>query len=197
LIRRPFLLPLTAALAACSTPAAGPSDASTSSASTTAPPAVTAAASTSTSAAAATPATTSATAAASAEPAPPASAEPSASAAASAAPVPAIKVTNIGMHIGGGPHDAVTKAPIKQSVEPHFDELKRCWTLVDDPKKGGDFGLDLLIDRAGGKAKITNPRTSLKGKGFKECLITAFEAIDFKKPRGGTTTVSYSVRFSP
>lgn len=183
---------LAAALTACSTPAAPPSGSAAPSASTSAPPAVTAAAS----ASAAAPPSASATAAP-AEPAPSASAEPSASAAAPSAPIPAVKVANIGIHVGGGPHDAVTKAPIKTSVEPHFDELKRCWSLVDDPKKGGDFGLDLLIDRAGGKAKISHPRTGIKGKGFKECLVAAFEAIDFKKPRGGTTTVSYSVRFTP
>ena len=189
------LLPLLA-LTACSTPAAPPSG-SAPSASTTAPAAITAAPPPAS-------ASASATAAATAEPAPTASAaasasaDPSASAsAAPAAPIPAVKVANIGMHIGGGPHDAVTKAPIKTSVEPHFDELKKCWALVDDPKKGGDFGLDLLIDRAGGKAKVSHPRTSIKGKGFKECLVAAFEAIDFKKPRGGTTTVSYSVRFTP
>jgi pyruvate/2-oxoglutarate dehydrogenase complex dihydrolipoamide acyltransferase (E2) component len=190
------MLSLVTALVACSTPAAAPSDGSSPSASTSPPPAVTAAASAPASAATPAPAT----AAAPAEPVPSASAEPSASAVASAAPaapIPAVKVANIGMHIGGGPHDNVTKAPIKQSVEPHVGELKKCWSLVDDPKKGGDFGVDLLIEKAGGKAKVTNPRTSLKGKGFKECLVTAFEAIDFKKPRGGTTMVSYSIRFTP
>lgn len=101
------------------------------------------------------------------------------------------------MHIGGRPNDAPHKAPIHQSVEPHFDALKRCFAMVEDQKKGGDFGLDLLIDKAGGKAKASHPRTSLKGAGFKECMVAAFEAIDFKKPKGGVTTVSYSVRFTP
>ena len=40
-----------------------------------------------------------------------------------AAPLPNVKVANIGMHVGGGPNDAPTKLPIKQSVEPAFDEL--------------------------------------------------------------------------
>lgn len=101
------------------------------------------------------------------------------------------------MHIGGGPHDAVTKAPIRLSVEPHFDAFRRCWSKVEDAKKGGDFGVDLLIDRAGGRAKVSHPRTSLKGAGFKECVLGVFENIDFRKPRGGTTTVSYSLRFTP
>jgi hypothetical protein len=133
-------------------------------------------------------------ASASAEPA--ASAAPTVSAAAEA-PLPAVKVANIGMHIGGGPNDDVTKDPIRRSVQPHFDELRRCFALTEDAQKGGDFGVDLRIDRAGGKAAVSHPRTTLKGKGFRECVVKVFEGIDFLKPRGGTTNVSYSLRFTP
>lgn len=186
---------LVFSLAACSQPAASPGASSqTTTAATTAamlaPPA-----SSDTGAATA---TATATAAPTAEPAPNATATASAAAtAAPEAPVPNVKVANIGMHIGGGPNDAPTKLPIKQSVEPHFDALKRCFSLVEDQKKGGDFGIDLLIDKAGGKAKVSHPRTTMKGAGFKECMVAAFEAVDFKKPRGGNTMVSYSVRFTP
>jgi pyruvate/2-oxoglutarate dehydrogenase complex dihydrolipoamide acyltransferase (E2) component len=136
--------------------------------------------------------------------APTASAEPSASASASATPapvaeppLPSVKVVNIGMHIGGGPNDDITKEPIRRSVHPHFDEFRRCFAKVEDPKKGGDFGVDLRIERAGGKAKVSHPRTALKGKEFKACVVSVFEGIEFLKPKGGTTTVSYSLRFTP
>lgn len=132
------------------------------------------------------------------EPPPPA---PSASPAAppvEEAPLPKVKVKNIGMHIGGGPNDDVTKEPIKRSVEPHFDAFRRCFAKVDDLTKGGDFGVDVLIEGAGGKAKITHPRTALKGEGFDACMVTVFEAIEFLKPKGGKKTmVSYSLRFTP
>ena len=141
------------------------------------------------------PASATATAAASAAPEPPPAA--SASAAAPAGPVPNVKVQNIGMHIGGGPNDAPTKAPIHKSVAPHFDEMKRCFAMVDDQKKGGDFGIDLRIDKAGGKAKLSHPRTALKGAGFSDCMVKVFEGVDFLKPKGGDTMVSYSVRFTP
>jgi hypothetical protein len=108
-----------------------------------------------------------------------------------------VKVENIGMHIGGGPNDASTKEPLRRSVEPHFDALRRCFAKVDDPKKGGDFGIDLRVDKAGGKAKVSHPRTALKGKDFEACVVTVFEAIDFLKPKRGTTVVSYSLRFTP
>lgn len=139
-----------------------------------------------------------------AQSAPAPSAEPVASAALSAAPsvdpeapLPKVKVTNIGMHIGGGPNDAVTKEPIKRSVEPHMDEFRRCYALVSDAKKTGDFGVDLRIDKAGGKAAVSHPRTALKGKEFEECVVTVFKGIDFLKPKKGNTVVSYSLRFTP
>ncbi len=126
---------------------------------------------------------------ASAAPSPPAAEE---------TPLPKVKVKNIGMHIGGGPNDDVTKEPIKRSVEPHFDALRRCFAKVDDQAKGGDFGADVLIEGAGGKAKITHPRTALKGAGFEACVVSVFEAIEFLKPKGGQKTmVSYSIRFTP
>jgi hypothetical protein len=126
-------------------------------------------------------------------PPPPASAAPAPAAVA----LPAVKVANIGMHIGGGPNDAPTKEPIKRSVEPHFDEFRRCFALVDDPKKGGDFGVDIRIEREGGKARMSHPRTALKGNGFQECMMKAFEAVEFLRPKGGATMVSYSIRFTP
>lgn len=102
------------------------------------------------------------------------------------------------MHIGGGPNDDVTKEPIKRSVEPHFDAFRRCFAKVEDQKKGGDFGVDVLIEAAGGKAKISHPRTSLKGEGFEPCVMAVFEAIEFLRPKGGKKTmVSYSIRFTP
>jgi hypothetical protein len=127
----------------------------------------------------------------------------SASAAASAAPAvdappPKVKVENIGMHIGGGPNDAPTKDPIKRSVAPHFDDFKRCFVKVDDPKKGGDFGVDLLIAKEGGKPKkLSRVRTTLTGEGFRDCVVSVFEGIDFLAPKGGLTMVSYSLRFTP
>ena len=122
---------------------------------------------------------------------------PSATASAtSSAAVPNVDVKNIGMHIGGGPNDAATKEPIAKSVEPHFDELRRCFATTADPKRGGDFGVDLLIEPEGGKAKVSHPRTAIKGEGFEACVLKVFETVEFLKPRTGKTMVSYSLRFT-
>jgi len=127
----------------------------------------------------------------------PAASASAAPAVAAEAPLPAVRVANIGMHIGGGPNDDVTKDPIRRSVQPHFDEFRRCYAQVEDASKAGDFGVDLRIDRAGGKAQVSHPRSALKGKDFRACVVRTFEGIDFLKPRTGTTTVSYSLRFTP
>jgi hypothetical protein len=133
-----------------------------------------------------------------AEVAPPATSASAAAAPAEDAPIPKVKVKNIGIHIGGESNDDVSKEPIKRSVEPHFDAFRRCFAKVEDPKKGGDFGVDVLIEANGGKAKITHPRTALKGEGFEACVLEVFKAIEFLKPKGGKKTmVSYSIRFTP
>lgn len=139
-----------------------------------------------------------------AAPAPlPSASEKVAAAPSATAPAPAetpkvpVGVANIGLHIGGGPNDAVTKAPILTSVEPHFGELEACFAKAETTDKAGDFGVDILIEREGGKAKITKPRTAIAGEAFKSCVVATFEGIEFRAPRGGKTMASYSLRFTP
>jgi hypothetical protein len=121
----------------------------------------------------------------------------SAAASSAFAPVPQVTVENIGIHIGGGPNDAATKAPIAQSVIPHFDELRACWAKVDDPAHGGTFGVDLLVPAGGGRATVSHPRTALGGDAFRICVMGVLEGIDFARPSGGRTTASYALRFAP
>ena len=110
--------------------------------------------------------------------------------------LPRVTVTNIGMHVGGGPYDEATKEPITLSVVPHFDALKQCYAKVK-PQVAGDIGVDLFLQAKGGRAKVSHPRTGLKGEGFEACVIGVFEQIEFQKLKTNTTTVSYSLRFVP
>jgi hypothetical protein len=111
--------------------------------------------------------------------------------------LPAVVVKNIGMHIGGGPNDDATKAPIKRSVQPHFDAFRACFAKVAEPTKGGDVSVDLRIDKAGGKAELRKFKSALEGEGFEACVREVFARVDFEKPKTGTTVVSYSLRFTP
>ena len=111
-------------------------------------------------------------------------------------PLPELKVENIGLHIGGGPNDAETKAPFLNAVAERFPSFMDCYRKNEDPAQGGRFGVDLHIARSGGHPRLEQPRTSLRGPEFRACLGSVFESVDFQKPKHGSTTLSYSLRFT-
>jgi hypothetical protein len=104
-------------------------------------------------------------------------------------------VENVGLHIGGGPNDDASKAPFLRAIEPHRDAFRACFVKVEEPEKGGTFGVDLSIGRGGGKAEVRQPRTGMKGTEFRKCVIEAFEQIVFEKPAKGPTVISFSIRY--
>ncbi|MBI3200516.1 MAG: hypothetical protein HYZ29_03165 [Myxococcales bacterium] len=110
--------------------------------------------------------------------------------------LPEVKVAAVGLHIGGGPNDDATKAPYLRAIEKRFDEIRACYAKVDDPVKGGTFGVDLHIGKGGGSAQVKQPRTGMKGDGFRDCVIKAFEHVEFEKPKKGPTVISYSIKFT-
>ena len=109
--------------------------------------------------------------------------------------LPELKVENIGLHIGGGPNDAETKAPFLQAVAERFPSFMDCYRQSEDPAQGGRFGIDLHIGRNGGRARLEQPRTALRGPEFRACLSNVFAAVEFQRPKRGPTTLSYSLRF--
>ncbi len=113
-----------------------------------------------------------------------------------AAALPEVVVESVGMHVGGGKNDEAEKAPFKRAIEPHFAEFRRCYVEVEQPGKGGTFGVDLFIGREGGKADVRQPRTGMSGEKFRSCVVAVFNSIDFERPRAGPTVVSYSLRFT-
>lgn len=100
------------------------------------------------------------------------------------------------MHVGGGPNDAAGKAPFERALAAQRDALASCYRQVDDPEHGGTFGVDLFIGRDGGHPTVRQVRTRLKGDAFSACMVNAFEAASFDKPKKGPTQISYSLRFS-
>jgi hypothetical protein len=124
--------------------------------------------------------------------------EASPNASPSAAPLPDVEISTYGMHIGGGPNDKQTKAPIREAIMAQRDAFRACFALCDDKSKTGTFGVDLRIPAAGGKAEVSKPRGGLKGPGVPECMIRAFESVEFRKPpKAGAMVVSCSLRFTP
>jgi hypothetical protein len=110
--------------------------------------------------------------------------------------LPDVEVKNVGLHIGGGPNDNVTKRPIREAVKLHFDDFRACYAKAISPKKADTFGVDIRIPGEGGTAKISKPRTAMKGDGLVECMVEAFERVEFQKPpKGAPMTVSFSIEF--
>lgn len=139
-------------------------------------------------------------AAPSATPATPSS-EPSVRQVASATPdegpLPNVEVKFYGLHVGGGKNDKAEHAPIIASVNRHLDDFKRCFGKAEDTKKGGTYGIQLLIPGAGGKAEVSLPKSGIKGEDFKACMLDVYTEMDFDPPKGKIkTNATYSVIFT-
>ncbi len=111
-------------------------------------------------------------------------------------PLPELKVENIGLHVGGGPNDADSKAPFLRAIAERFPEFMDCYRKNEEPAKGGRFGIDLHIARAGGHPSVEQPRTAMHGPDFRACVSSVFESVEFQKPTHGPTTISYSLHFT-
>ena len=111
-------------------------------------------------------------------------------------PLPDVTLQNIGLHVGGGPNDAATKAPFRQAIEAHFDAIARCYAQVESAGKSGSFGVDITIPAAGGKASVSAPRTALGPESFRGCVVDELAQVSFAPPRRGATTISYSLLFT-
>jgi hypothetical protein len=109
--------------------------------------------------------------------------------------LPALEVQSIGMHIGGGANDQKSKAPFVTAVERQFPAFLECFQLATEPGRGGTFGVDLSIDKAGGAPRVEEPRTAIAGDAFRDCMLRAFSAVVFEPP-GKALVISYSLRFS-
>ena len=122
---------------------------------------------------------------ASAAPAPPSGAES----------LPEVRLLNVGLHVGGGSNAETEKEPFKRAIESRFDDFLRCYRMVQEPEKGGTFGVDLFIGRTGGNPEVRQPRTAMRGTDFRECMVTAFSSVSFERPKAGPTVISYSLKF--
>jgi hypothetical protein len=108
-----------------------------------------------------------------------------------------VTVHDIGLHIGGGPNDAETKAPFLRALAASFPEFARCAALAPEGHRAGTFGIDLLVAKDGGAPETSNLRTGIPGEPFRTCIVAAFGRVTFAKPRRGATKLSYALRFDP
>jgi hypothetical protein len=112
---------------------------------------------------------------------------------ASGPPLPEVRVKTYGLHLGGGRDEE--REPILLTIEHSFPRFLACYPLVDEGGKEGTFGIDLVVPTEGGRPRVDQPRTGIRGDEFKACMVKAFETLKFK-PQRRATAVSYSLKFS-
>jgi hypothetical protein len=111
-------------------------------------------------------------------------------------PLPELRVKSFGLHVGGS-KDEEQKKQVQRTLERGYPRYLDCYRLIDAPGSEGTFGADLRVPVEGGKAKVEQPRTKLRGEPFRACMIKAFESARFEPPSSGRAlVVSYSVKFS-
>ncbi len=108
--------------------------------------------------------------------------------------LPELSFEHLGMHIGGESNSEESKRPLLQAIAEQEEAYLLCYRLVEQPAKGGSFGLDLLIKSNGGTPEVQTVRQKLGGEPFVQCMTSAFSKVNFR-PLERPTMVSYSLLF--
>jgi hypothetical protein len=107
-------------------------------------------------------------------------------------------LATVGLHVGGMLNREPHRSRLVSVFERQFNAFRTCHQRADRHLQGASFGVDLLIPKTGGRAKVRQTRTRLDGKGFRACMHAVFEAIRFAPPPSERAEiVSYSVLFKP
>jgi hypothetical protein len=112
-------------------------------------------------------------------------------------PLPELRVKSYGLHVGGAAKDSEQRKEAQRTLERGFPRYLDCYRLIEEPGSEGTFGADLRVAAEGGRPKVDQPRTKLRGETFRACMVKAFESARFDPPSSGRTiVVRYSVKFS-
>jgi hypothetical protein len=111
---------------------------------------------------------------------------------------PAITLATVGLHVDGAFDKEPHRSRLVRVFEHEFGAFRRCHERAERHAQGASFGVDVLIPKTGGQAKVRQTRTRLESKAFRTCMQSAFEAIRFAPPpTARAEIVSYSVLFKP
>jgi hypothetical protein len=111
---------------------------------------------------------------------------------------PAVTLATVGLHVDGALNREPHRSRLVKVFEREFSAFRRCHERAERHDEGASFGVDLLIPKTGGRAKVRQSRTRLESKPFRSCMLAAFEAIRFAPPSSERAEiVSYSVLFKP
>jgi hypothetical protein len=124
---------------------------------------------------------------------------PAAAPAAPARPrAPAVELQTVGLYLSGPSNTDATRRQLVKLFERSFPAFRRCHADAGEHTENLSFGVDLLVPKEGGSAKVRQTRTRLTGNAFKICMERAFQGIRFEPlPSARPEIVSYSVLFRP
>ncbi|MEO8179363.1 MAG: hypothetical protein ABI895_11080 [Deltaproteobacteria bacterium] len=111
---------------------------------------------------------------------------------------PAVELQTVGLYLAGAANIESTRRQLVKLFERNFGAFRRCHADAPAHTENASFGVDLLVPKEGGRAKVRQTRTRLAGSGFRNCMERVFQAIRFEPlPSGRPEIVSYSVLFRP
>jgi hypothetical protein len=112
--------------------------------------------------------------------------------------VPAVELQTVGLYLSGPANTEATRRQLVKLFERSFPAFRRCHGDAGEHSENLSFGVDLLVPKEGGSAKVRQTRTRLTGNAFKTCMERAFQGIRFEPlPSERPEIVSYSVLFRP
>jgi hypothetical protein len=111
---------------------------------------------------------------------------------------PGVELQTVGLYLSGPANTSATRRQLVKLFERSFPAFRRCHADAGEHTENLSFGVDLLVPKEGGGAKVRQTRTRLTGNAFKACMERAFQAIRFEPlPSARPEIVSYSLLFRP
>jgi hypothetical protein len=111
---------------------------------------------------------------------------------------PAVELQTVGLYLSGPSNTDATRRQLVKLFERSFPAFRRCHGDAGEHSENLSFGVDLLVPKEGGSAKVRQTRTRLTGTTFKTCMERVFQGIRFEPlPSARPEIVSYSVLFRP
>jgi hypothetical protein len=110
-----------------------------------------------------------------------------------------VELQSVGLHLAGPLEHERTRKQLLKLFEGQFAAFRRCHRSAPEHDYNASYGVDLLVSKEGGKAKVRETRTRLEGEAYRSfhgCMDRAFEGISFEPmPSGRDEIISYSVLF--